>query len=48
MEREKLSKEEFDQALDDLERLGLIESYEEDGETYYRATDPSISAFDLE
>ena len=40
METEKLCEEEFDQALEDLERLGLVESYEEDGETYYRTTEP--------
>ena len=41
---EKLSEEEFEQALEDLERKGLIESYEKDGETYYRATDPTIES----
>ncbi|SMO81379.1 hypothetical protein [Halorubrum cibi] len=42
MESDKLSEEEFEQALDDLIRMGLVETYEEDGETYYRATDPTL------
>ncbi|EMA68845.1 hypothetical protein C461_04422 [Halorubrum aidingense JCM 13560] len=42
MESEKLSEDEFEQALEDLIRMGLVESYEQDGETYYRATDPTL------
>jgi len=42
MQPEKLTEDEFEKALENLSRMGLIESYEEDGETYYRATDPTV------
>ena len=47
MESEKLSEDEFEQALEDLIRMGLVESYEEGGETHYRATDPTVDLDDI-